>query len=554
MTFSKEFDAFDRRLKDMETQRDLCFRNGTILDTKFENNRWYVKMADDVTVASDGTGSLTTQGQPNDGSAPDQSPNLQTDWLPWQSSSNDAISWVVPPRVGQRVTLHAPYGRQDMGHIVPYHTGPTNPLPSGNPDEVRLQIKPHDQQPTTNNPKPPDGSAPNSTLDIIQNKDGHTTQVSSTNPDGSSQGPYTKTSASNTVKSVETQKVTQNTEQTKIKEAAQDTISRGTGTSDPEQVDAGDGGGAGNLPHELNRQLQGLRAEVTQHTHHLAALHDQMSSIIDLAIPKVPMLAQLLPFLNHQPQGLMLAANNVLGQLEAYVASSLQQTVAKLTSSFMGNAMSLVSGTVSGNIAQNIAQIGGLASASDAAFSSTSLLQAAQTAYSAIQAPVNSGSNTNATADITPLITALQPIQAAFVGTGVATDVSGIVTQITALNPVTAATYPNLAPLMTQLAAIYTANAGPGNITATINPSLTQATALTADPTNINMAALTPVLAILGSGFTGATALPQVQNLLGQVSGTAGSASGLFAGLSGLLGSQENLISGMTKSYRLGGY
>jgi hypothetical protein len=124
----------------------------------------------------------------------------------------------------------------------------------------------------------------------------------------------------------------------------------------------GASGGGGNLVHELNRQLQGLRAEVTNHTNQIAGVHDAASKMREIAQKVIPGLAAVQPLLNGDPGSLDKATQGVLGNLEAYVAKALQQSIAKLTNGFMSNAMGLVQGFVQQQIAGLLGQVGQLAS------------------------------------------------------------------------------------------------------------------------------------------------------------------------------------------------
>jgi hypothetical protein len=547
---SDVINSTERRLQDLESAQDHATHNGVIFDTKFddEKKRWYVRHADKLPTAAGGEGQTATNV--------DTDPNFQSDWLPWATHSHGTITYVIPPRIGQRSTMHTHGGRPELGHCVAFHNNPDTPCPSGNPDEIRIQVKP----PADNDPgvSADKGKKPDSTHDQITSATSDSRSVS--RPSLDDPQSFSKTVHTADDHTLSTKNVTTKTDQSNVSEAAKDKITRNTGTNDPEAAAGGSAGG-GNLPHELNAQLQGLRAEVTQHTHHIAALHDQMSSIIDLAMPKVPQLAALLPFLDHQPQGLEKAADGVLGKLEQYVSFSLQQAVAKLTNSFMGSVMSIAGGNISGQIGGALSHITGLAGASDAAVATAPNLQSAQTITSTLVPPAASSSSDGSgasspppTVDLSPLLTALEPIEAAFSGTASGDDVTGIVNDITALSPATAAGMVTVNSKMNDLATIYADNAGPGNLSVLIAAAMSDAAALSSDAFAIDPDALAATLAPVAPIFTGASAQGKVQGLLGQVSGIAGAASGFLSGLGGMTDAQQNITQGMTKSYRLGGY
>lgn len=119
--------------------------------------------------------------------------------------------------------------------------------------------------------------------------------------------------------------------------------------------------GGGKFPHELQRQLAGIRADLTQNKHDIAAMHDVTSKLWTLALPFVPSLGPLAPFLNGNPQGLKLTAEAMLGKLEGYVAMSFQQMVSKLTNGLLDNVMGLVQGFASGDIGAILDQVESLA-------------------------------------------------------------------------------------------------------------------------------------------------------------------------------------------------
>ena len=190
MITSGHLTSIERRLADLESHLDQHQRNVTVSDTKFDQDkkRWYVKVQDKYTEdQSSGSGSSgSSDGQ--SATNPDADPNFKSDWLPWHTFSHDTIHMIIPPRKKQRVTLNSPYGRPEMGHVAPYHNGPDTPCPSGNPDEIRIQIKPPPQDNSSSSSSSgssgssgssssSSSQSQNSTLDIIANANSHTLSV-----------------------------------------------------------------------------------------------------------------------------------------------------------------------------------------------------------------------------------------------------------------------------------------------------------------------------------------------------------------------------------------
>jgi hypothetical protein len=524
MSLGDRLASFERRLDDMADAHDNTHRIGFVSDVKYDTDqkRWYVKFQ-----ASE------DNQNPQSTSNPGADPNFQSKWVPWQTFAHGTISFSFPPRKGMSIALKTPNGRPEMAWAEPFHNNPANPATSDKPDVMAWQV---------NDPKDSSSSSAG------QGGIGSDTAASK----------HVRQEVSSNDRTLTTPGVTQTTDQATVNEAAKDTMTRSTGSP---SLDDQNSFKDGNAPHELNAQLQGLRAEVTQHTHHIAALHDQMSSIIDLAMPKVPQLAALLPFLDHQPQGLQMAADGVLGKLEQYVSFSLQQAVAKLTNSFMGSVMSIAGGNITAQIGQALSQITGLAGASDAAVSTSQALQDAQTTAASLVVPPatapasgSGGATTTPTVDLSPLLTDLQPIALAFAGTAAAGDVTDIVNGIAALSPASAAALVTVNALMEQLAAIYAANAGPGDLSAAIATAMADAAALSADAFALDPVAIAAALAPVAPAFSGAAASGQTQGLLGQVAGIATLASGFLSGLGGMTDAQSDITKGMIKSYRLGGY
>jgi len=152
----------------------------------------------------------------------------------------------------------------------------------------------------------------------------------------------------------------------KVSKKAEGKITAETGDQ-PER--GGSGGIGGNVPHELNRQLQGLRADLTQARNEIAGLHEAASKMRQIAQGRIPELAALIPILNGDPDSLEKAAKGALGNLEGYMAKAVQGAIGKLTNGFMNNALGLVQGFVAGQIGgildqvQHLASSGGLSAA-----------------------------------------------------------------------------------------------------------------------------------------------------------------------------------------------
>lgn len=119
-------------------------------------------------------------------------------------------------------------------------------------------------------------------------------------------------------------------------------------------------GSGGNVQHELNRQLQGLRAQLTQAVHHISALHDVTSQMRQIAQGRIPELATLIPVLNGDPQSLQKAADGVLSKLDGYIGKTFEQTVAKLTNGMLGNVLGAVQGLASGQLSGLLDQVSSL--------------------------------------------------------------------------------------------------------------------------------------------------------------------------------------------------
>lgn len=145
-----------------------------------------------------------------------------------------------------------------------------------------------------------------------------------------------------------------------VQDHADNKVTRSGGDPATRDGTGGSGGGA-NLPHELNRQLQGLRAQVTQNSHDIGGLFHVTSRLREIAQFRIPELAQLQDILNKQPGGLEKAAQEIAGQVESFLAKNFQQAVAKLANGLLGNIMGLVQGFMGGQIGDVLGQIETLA-------------------------------------------------------------------------------------------------------------------------------------------------------------------------------------------------
>jgi hypothetical protein len=227
-------------------------------------------------------------------------------------------------------------------------------------------------------------------------------------------------------------------------------------TGDQPEGGGAPGGLGGNVQHELNRQLQGIRAILTQHDNHIAGLHEAASKMRQIAEFQIPGLKTLIPILNGDPQSLERAAQAALGNLEGYVAKTFQQAIGKLTNGFMNNALGLVRGFVSG-------QIGGL----------------------------------------------LDQVSALALEHGVGGQIADALDEARGL--------------------IDAAAAGDGE-------------------------AMAGQLAGMAGAFAGTPGEAAFGLLRGQIGGTLAAAADIAGNLGGLLDGQQNLVKGLTRSYRLGGY
>ncbi len=133
--------------------------------------------------------------------------------------------------------------------------------------------------------------------------------------------------------------------------------------------------GEGNLVHELNKQLAGLRAAVTQNAHTIAGLHDATSKLRQVLQPRNPEVAALIPLLNGDAKSLEAAVKGVTGKLQDYLGSAVKMAVDKLKNSLLGGLMGVIIGALNGQIGGLIGQVsdlvegGGLDGAAHAAAS-----------------------------------------------------------------------------------------------------------------------------------------------------------------------------------------
>lgn len=140
---------------------------------------------------------------------------------------------------------------------------------------------------------------------------------------------------------------------------AKNKISQGAG--DGGKKGEGSGKSGANLSHEINRQLQGIRANLTQLENNVAGVFEAASKMREIAEGRIPELKAIKAILDGKPESLEKAAKMALGNLEGYVAKSMQQMLGKLTNGFMNNVLGMVQGFVQGQIAGVLGQIAELA-------------------------------------------------------------------------------------------------------------------------------------------------------------------------------------------------
>lgn len=200
----------------------------------------------------------------------------------------------------------------------------------------------------------------------------------------------------------------------KVSKKAEGKITAETGDQ-PDDGSAPGGLGA-NVQHELNKQLQGIRANLTQLENNVAGLHEITSRFREIAQGRIPELAAIQSILDGKPDGLEKAAKMALGNLEGYVAKSMQQMLGKLTNGFMSNVLGMVQGFVGGQIGGILDQVEQLASAEGLEAAAGEALNAAVGEARGMIAEAVGGSTAALSAKMRQMagIAAGTPIEAAF--------------------------------------------------------------------------------------------------------------------------------------------
>jgi phage baseplate assembly protein gpV len=113
--------GMQRQIVDLQNAVANSVRKGKIFDVKFDQDkkRWYCRLREGV------------EGEKN---------TFETDWLPWQTFANGAISISNPPRKGQMGIMHAYNGQAELGHITHYHNDPDNKSPHDKEDEYFMRV------------------------------------------------------------------------------------------------------------------------------------------------------------------------------------------------------------------------------------------------------------------------------------------------------------------------------------------------------------------------------------------------------------------------------
>jgi phage baseplate assembly protein gpV len=113
--------GMQRQIVDLQNAVANSVRKGKIFDVKFDKDkkRWYCRLREGV------------EGEKN---------TFETDWLPWQTFANGAISISNPPRKGQMGIMHAYNGQAELGHITHYHNDPDNKSPHDKEDEYFMRV------------------------------------------------------------------------------------------------------------------------------------------------------------------------------------------------------------------------------------------------------------------------------------------------------------------------------------------------------------------------------------------------------------------------------
>jgi hypothetical protein len=123
----------ERRLQDLQRQFENSHRLGEVVDVKYENERWFVKMNDGDNKQPSGSGEGDGQ-------------TFRSDWLPWQGSSHGTIKSSNPPRKGMKVQMNSPGGQAELAHATPFHYDPNNPSPHGKQDEIVHLVEDADEE------------------------------------------------------------------------------------------------------------------------------------------------------------------------------------------------------------------------------------------------------------------------------------------------------------------------------------------------------------------------------------------------------------------------
>ena len=130
------------------------------------------------------------------------------------------------------------------------------------------------------------------------------------------------------------------------------------------QIAAGDPSAANSTDgpsHELNRFVQGSRASHDTSIHHDTALHDQMSTMVDLLVPICPALIPLQQTtLNHKSEGLMMAAQQVTSKVPDYASAAMSLALGKVGNSPISSVADIVQGDIAGQMGDLLGQIGSL--------------------------------------------------------------------------------------------------------------------------------------------------------------------------------------------------
>ncbi len=114
---------------------------------------------------------------------------------------------------------------------------------------------------------------------------------------------------------------------------------------------------------ELQDQLKGLGARMSQmeHSHH--ALFDVTSKFREIVQGAIPAVAAVAPILNQVPSGLPIMAQAIEGKVMSYLQQHIQDALAKFTSPNIGGVASVLSGGLEALIQAAKVQIASLVSA-----------------------------------------------------------------------------------------------------------------------------------------------------------------------------------------------